>query len=104
MKPRIKRIKSEIGLVGYAHRDPVVEFKRQGFEMFDNVINRIKTEVTGLLLNVKIEVQQNKPLEQKRNIKPIEVIEGGIKKSDKIAGRNDPCPCGSGKKYKNCCG
>ncbi len=97
-------LKSEIGLVGYAHRDPVVEFKRQGFEMFENVIAKIKAEVTGLLLNVKIEVQQNKPLEQKRNIKPIEVVEGGIKKSEKVAGRNDPCPCGSGKKYKNCCG
>lgn len=98
-------LRNEIGLRAYGNQDPVTEYKREGFEMFDNMIERIKIETSALLLNVKIEVERPQPLPQQKPVyKPIEVREAGEAKNTKLAGRNDPCPCGSGKKYKNCHG
>ena len=100
-------LRNEIGLRAYGHQDPVVEYKREGFEMFDAMIERIQLETSSILLNVKIEVEKAQPLPQQQQApayKPIEVREAGEAKNNKLVGRNDPCPCGSGKKYKNCHG
>ncbi len=97
-------LKNEIRVMAYGNQDPVVAYKREGFELFDAIIEKIKVQTTSLLLNAKIEVQQAPPV-PKQEYKPIEVREGSSEaKTDKLTGRNDPCPCGSGKKYKNCHG
>ena len=106
-------LKSNIGLQAYAHRDPVVEYRMVGADMFDAMVAEIRDKTVRALLTVVpkpqqevVRVQVAKPL--------IEGFEGGAnqsakkvtltpKRSTKV-GRNDPCPCGSGKKYKNCCG
>jgi len=106
-------LKNEIGLRGYGQHDPISAYKEEGFEMFDAMVDRIREDTATILLNVNIET----PPEQKRQVfrdakvekvdaTPVEnkTEEKTQAKSDKVAGRNDPCPCGSGKKYKNCCG
>ncbi|MGI5841997.1 MAG: preprotein translocase subunit SecA [Christensenellales bacterium] len=97
-------LRNEIGLRAYGNQDPIVAYKREGFDMFDNMIDRIKLQTASLLLNAKIEIETKVP-ERKQEYKPIEVTEGsGPAKQEKLTGRNDPCPCGSGQKYKNCHG
>lgn len=97
-------LRNEIGLRAYGQQDPIVAYKREGFEMFDNMVEKIKLETGAILLNVKIDVERAPKMEQKREYKPIEVKEGGSAKKEELTGRNSLCPCGSGKKYKNCCG
>ena len=97
-------LRNEIGLRAYGQQDPIVAYKREGFEMFDNMIDRIQLETGSVLLNVKIDIEKKPVMERKQEFKPIEVVEGGSAKKQDLAGRNAPCPCGSGKKYKNCCG
>ena len=96
-------LKREIGLQAYGGRNPLVEYKRAGFEMFDEMIEKIREDTCTFLLNVKI----NKPPQIKTAPKPqnTQTNEKFVQaKSDKLVGRNDPCPCGSGLKYKKCCG
>ena len=82
-------LKKGIGLRGYGQQDPVVQYRLEGTEMFDDMIEDIRMDVVKILLNIrKKEGGMNKT-----------VVNEGPK-----VGRNDPCPCGSGKKYKNCCG
>ncbi len=95
-------LRNEIGLRAYGNQDPIVAYKRDGFDMFDNMIDKIRQDTCSILLNAKIDVER-KPVQQQPVYQPVEVIEGSRKSDDKV-GRNDPCPCGSGKKYKNCCG
>ena len=104
-------LRNEIGLQAYAQRDPVVEYKRQGFEMFDNMIERIKEDTTAFLVNAKIEINKVSPTQPTQPQMPkqyqkAEVVseQKTVTHDKKEVGRNDPCPCGSGKKYKNCCG
>ena len=95
-------LRNEIGLRAYGNQDPIVAYKRDGFDMFDNMIDKIRQDTCSILLNAKINVERRE--EPKQPVyQPVEVVEGS-KKSDKTVGRNDLCPCGSGKKYKNCCG
>jgi preprotein translocase subunit SecA len=100
-------LRREIGLKAYGQQDPVIAYKKEGFEMFDRMIAKIQEEIVSLLMRVTVE---NAPV--KRESKQLEMIAGngeGKKKPATTApikrenGRNDPCPCGSGKKYKNCC-
>ena len=100
-------LRSEIGLQAYGQRDPVTEYKRQGFEMFDNMVDRIHEDVTAFLLNAKIEINRKVEMPKQKEFKPAQVANNApqnpvTKKHE--TGRNDPCPCGSGKKYKDCCG
>jgi preprotein translocase subunit SecA len=100
-------LRNEIGLQAYGQRDPVVEYKRQGFEMFDHMVDRIHDDITSFVLNVKIEVNKKMEMPKPKTVIPPQVIDNSPKNpvtSSKTTGRNDPCPCGSGKKYKNCCG
>lgn len=96
-------LKREIGLQAYGGRNPLVEYKREGFDLFDRMIEKIREDTCTFLLNVKIQ----RPPEIKKAVKPIQTSTNQKfvqAKSDKTVGRNDPCPCGSGKKYKHCCG
>ena len=95
-------LRNEIGLQRYGQHDPLVAYKEQGFEMFDAMIGRIREDVANAMLHVNIEVKNPEP--QKKIVMIDNKTEKTSAKSNKIVGRNDPCPCGSGKKYKNCCG
>ena len=94
-------LKNEIGLQAYGRRDPIVEYKREGFDLFDAMILKIREDTSTFLLNVKIQappvIKKQEKIETNTNEKFVQA------KSNKVVGRNDPCPCGSGKKYKNCC-
>ena len=96
-----------IGLQVYAQQDPIVEYKRQGFDMFDEMIDEIKDDTTQAIFLARV-VGQDAP-QREQLMKPAAVSGDGtlpkqpVRKSKK-PGRNDPCPCGSGLKYKKCCG
>ena len=97
-------LKEGIGLRSYAQNNPLVEYTNEGFQLFDEMLDTINREITKYLL--KAEIKQN--LERKEVAKPTGTNDSKDKvkttrKVEKI-GRNEPCPCGSGKKYKNCCG
>ena len=97
-------LKEGIGLRSYAQTNPLVAYTNEGFQLFDDMLEKIKQETTQYLL--KAEITQN--LERKEVVKPTGTNDSKDKvktqrKVDKV-GRNDPCPCGSGKKYKQCCG
>jgi preprotein translocase subunit SecA len=109
-------LKEGIGLRGYGQQDPLMVYQKEGFQMFEDMLGSIKEEVVQLLFKIQINPMVAKPQtkesqsmddkggktegEKGKNRKP-ELA--SPKKSLKI-GRNDPCPCGSGKKYKKCCG
>ena len=114
-------LKKGIGLRGYGQKDPVVQYRLEGTDMFDDMIEDIKIDVVKILLNIR---KKEGPIERKETTKvtgagledtAINLVDGNISEKEggmnktivndgpKI-GRNDPCPCGSGKKYKNCHG
>jgi len=96
-----------IGLRAYGQRDPVIEYKFEGFSMFEEMTANIQEDAVKIILNTHIE--RNEPLQREKVAEPTSESHGEeeakkpAKSGDKV-GRNDPCPCGSGKKYKNCCG
>ncbi|TAL28268.1 MAG: preprotein translocase subunit SecA [Nitrospirae bacterium] len=101
-------LKEGIGLRGYGQRDPLTEYKKEAFDVFAEMTDRISIEVLTRLF--KIQVKKEEPLKeipktQKLNYNISGSPEGQqtVHKGKKV-GRNDPCPCGSGKKYKKCCG
>ncbi len=102
----MEELKRGIYLRGYAQRDPVVEYRIEGFAMFDEMIAAIREDTARLVLTVKVRTEA--PLEREQVIKPLPENFGAntpVKKDmTQKVGRNDPCPCGSGKKYKKCCG
>ncbi|MBQ2717107.1 MAG: preprotein translocase subunit SecA [Clostridia bacterium] len=99
------KLKRGISLRGYANEDPVIAYKREGLEMFDELTSSIREEVVRLLIKAEIRTEAPKPVQQQQKTMTYGAEnQGGPAKSDKSVGRNDPCPCGSGKKYKNCCG
>lgn len=101
----MEHLKEGIGLRGYAQTNPLQAYALEGFEMFDSMLRDTNKEVTTYLL--KAEVRQNLERVETKNVKTNDSKEGGKKnpkKAQEKVGRNDPCPCGSGKKYKNCCG
>jgi len=104
-------LKEGIGLRGYAQQNPLIVYKKEGFEMFQDMIDRVKEETLAILFRIQISEPEviddlSKPKEQNF------VFSHGDeaprkqpqKRSEKKIGRNEPCPCGSGKKYKKCCG
>ncbi len=102
-------LKEGIGLRGYGQRDPLVEYKREAFDMFSQMSSRISAEIVTRLF--KIQVQKSREAEIKAHTKKANLNynrgEGGAVQPvtrGKKTGRNEPCPCGSGKKYKKCCG
>ena len=99
------QLKHGINLRAYAQRDPVVEYKFEGFNMFEEMIAAIREDTIKYIFHARIEA----PPERKEVAEPVAASHGEgevnktVKKAEKV-GRNDPCPCGSGKKYKKCCG
>ena len=101
----MEQLKEGIGLRGYAQTNPLQAYALEGFQMFDNMLKETNREITTYLL--KAEVRQNLERHENKNIKTNDSSEGTKKTPKKVEnkiGRNDPCPCGSGKKYKQCCG
>ena len=96
-------LKNEIGLQAYGQRDPLVAYKKQGFDMFEEMVNKIRHDTSTLLLNVKIDKAPPK-MEKREKIKTNTNEKFVQAKSDKVVSRNALCPCGSGLKYKHCCG
>ena len=101
----LSHLREGIYLRGYGQEDPLRAYTMEGFDLFDKMMQRIDNDITLML--VRSEIRQN--IERKEVSKKQitndsdETIKKQPKKSEKI-GRNDPCPCGSGKKYKQCCG
>ena len=100
----MSHLREGVGLRGYANENPLDAYTSEGYQLFDDMLAKINSEISIYLL--KSEIRQN--TERKEVAKKIITNDGKdtvktSKKSDKI-GRNDPCPCGSGKKYKQCCG
>lgn len=104
-------LKEGIGLRGYAQQNPLIIYKKEGFEMFQDMISRIKEETVGILFRVQI-AEPEKIGNLRRSAEQNLVFSSGddterkkpVRRTQKKIGRNDPCPCGSGKKYKKCCG
>ena len=100
----MSHLREGVGLRGYANVNPLDAYTKEGYTLFDNMLNKINSDISIYLL--KSEIRQN--TERKEVVKKVITNDGKdtiktSKKSNKI-GRNDPCPCGSGKKYKNCHG
>ena len=102
----MEQLRQGVGLQAYGQRDPLVEYKMSGYEMFDEMTQNIREETVRLLFRIKIE--QKVEREQQAQItgtnKDDSLQKGPVKRENAKVYPNDPCPCGSGKKYKNCCG
>ncbi len=102
-------LKEGIGLRGYGQRDPLVEYKKEAFDIFSEMTERISTEVLRRLFKIQIQKQETIRREQRKqaqlnyNRGEGSSVAQTVRRGRKV-GRNDPCPCGSGKKYKKCCG
>ncbi len=100
------QLRQGIGLQAYGQRDPVVEYKIQGFDMFDAMTSAIQEETVRLLFHVRVEqkVEREEVAKVTGTNKDETVTKGPKKRAEAKIYPNDPCPCGSGKKYKQCCG
>ncbi|MBP3502909.1 MAG: preprotein translocase subunit SecA [Clostridia bacterium] len=114
-------LKNGIGLRAYGQKDPVVQYRLEGADMFDDMIESLKDDVSKIMLNIQ-KKEENVQRKETAEITgagledtAINLVDGTVKpkegglnktivKTEPKVGRNDPCPCGSGKKYKNCCG
>ena len=104
-------LKEGIGLRSYAQQDPLIIYKKEAFEMFQEMVARIREQTISILFRIQIAEPEaarelSTPKEQEMNFSH---SDPGVKKAPVVrktekVGRNDPCPCGSGKKYKKCCG
>ena len=96
-------LKQGIYLRSYAQHDPVVEYRIEGFDMFDQMIEAIREDTVKMLLTVRV---QARPQREQVAVPAEDAGDGSVSQTvtKKKVGRNDPCPCGSGKKYKHCCG
>ena len=98
------QLRKGISLRGYGNVDPVIEYKKEGFEMFEDLTSAIQDDTITLLLKAEL---RKTPVERPMPLKDMQTNQTGPvapRKAKQDIGRNDPCPCGSGLKYKNCCG
>ena len=94
----LEQLRQVIGLRSYGQRDPLIEYKKEAFSLFENLLEKLKFDFITILMNLKIiEATSN----QKESVKPRQIDPKYIGKKMR---RNEPCFCGSGKKYKHCCG
>ena len=96
----LEQLRSTIGLRGYGQRDPLNEYKNEAFGLFEELINNLKIDVSKIFSRMRLREKQNQTLNENS---VSEKINQSAIKTKKIS-RNAPCPCGSGKKYKHCCG
>jgi preprotein translocase subunit SecA len=116
----IDQLKEGIGLRGYAQKDPLIEYQKEAYQMFLEMLDRIKKDSLEKLFTIQIAKEQQEAKEIKMERKQTFVMSRGetagsgggktedgkgvtVRRDGKKVGRNDPCPCGSGKKYKRCC-
>ena len=94
----LEQLRQVIGLRSYGQRDPLIEYKKEAFDLFENLLNKLKIDFLTILMNMKIveSPKESKPVLKQTKIDP--------KYIGKKMSRNEPCLCGSGKKYKRCCG
>ena len=103
------QLREGIGLRAYANRNPITEYQIEGYDMFDEMVRLIREDTVRRMYQARINVpQERKEVAEVKetNLEQAKQAGGpaGTKTVAKKPGRNDPCPCGSGKKYKNCCG
>jgi preprotein translocase subunit SecA len=107
------QLRRGISLRSYAQENPINAYKKEGMEMFDEMIYNIRHDTLRVLLKIKVNVEQRQNLEKETErtqvANDLTTVGGSdgrqpFVKKEVTIGRNDPCPCGSGKKYKNCCG
>ena len=92
----LEQLRQVIGLRSYGQKDPLAEFRKEAFELFENLLLKVKIDTIKFLMNLKVVVEEKNRGSEKETKNPIE-------KKQKVS-RNSPCTCGSGKKYKHCCG
>ena len=109
-------LREGVGLRGYAQKDPLREYTKEGFDMFTLMMDKFKTDVSSNLFRIQpASEEQIEELERKRELEERKMVLGRgegseekaktpVRRTQKKVGRNSPCPCGSGKKYKRCCG
>ncbi len=109
-------LREGIGLRGYGQKDPLQEYKKEGYEMFLDMVRRFREETVSLMLRIRPmrpeEVEELEEKRRRRQERELRMSHGEeeaskpkpVKRKSKKIGRNEPCPCGSGKKYKKCCG
>jgi preprotein translocase subunit SecA len=110
-------LKEGIGLRGYAQKNPLQEYKKEGFDLFGGMMERLETDVVEKVFTVQLARQEDVArLQEQRRPQPAQMVMSGgssqaapaqratVRRDGDKTGRNDPCPCGSGKKYKKCHG
>ncbi|WP_066161510.1 preprotein translocase subunit SecA [Aliarcobacter skirrowii] len=109
-------LKTGIGLRGYNQKDPLVEYKKESYNLFVELVSNIKIEIIKILFTIQLQSKEDAKKEQealekiKANMEKsnehttTNVVQDAVKSSEKKIARNEPCPCGSGLKYKQCCG
>ena len=101
----MEQLRQGIGLQAYGQRDPKVEYKMSAFEMFDEMIAGIQQDTVRLLYHVRIEQKvEREQVAEVTGTNKDEEVKGPVRRAQQKVYPNDPCPCGSGKKYKQCCG
>jgi preprotein translocase subunit SecA len=93
----LEQLRQVVGLRSYGQRDPLIEYKKEAFDLFSNLLDKIKLDYVKILMNLKV---YNEPTEKINQTQ----LREKFKNLGKKTSRNDPCPCGSGKKFKKCCG
>ena len=92
----LEQLRQVIGLRSYGQKDPLSEFKKEAFVLFEGLLEKIKVDVIKFLLNLNVVISENKNEKIEK--------ENKLENKNQKVGRNEKCPCHSGKKYKHCCG
>ena len=102
----MEQLRQGISLQAYGQKDPLVEYKMSGYDMFDSMTANIQEDTVKLLLHVKVEqkVERERVAKVTGTNKDDSLAKAPVKRAESKVYPNDPCPCGSGKKYKQCCG
>ena len=93
----LEQLRQVIGLRTYGQRDPLIEYKKEAFDLFSNLLEKLKQDYIIILMNLKV-------IEQSKEEEEVTQKKNEAKFAGKKIGRNEPCFCGSGKKFKHCCG
>jgi preprotein translocase subunit SecA len=93
----LEQLRQVVGLRSYGQRDPLIEYKKEAFNLFSNLLDKLKLDYVKILMNLKVYNEPTEKINQRQ-------LKEKFKNLGKKASRNDPCPCGSGKKFKKCCG
>ena len=93
----MEQLRQVVGLRSYGQRDPLIEYKKEAFDLFSNLLEKLKLDYVKILMNLKVYNEPTEKIDQS-------LLKEKFKNLGKKISRNDPCPCGSGKKFKKCCG